>query len=105
MFAATMTAARCTEHFMHLRYCHCTVNVCAMQVAMPPALAASNRQQQEFDYDVERQVISADASSSFDAFLAKPEVCTELSEFGVRPSSCRETAVTALSAEMAHALL
>lgn len=42
---------------------------------MPPALAASSRQQQEFDYDFERQVLASDASTSFAAFLAKSEVC------------------------------
>lgn len=44
-----------------------------MQV--PPALAASSKPQQDFDYDFERKVMSNDASTSFDAFLAKPEVC------------------------------
>jgi hypothetical protein len=41
---------------------------------MPPALAASSRPQQEYDYDFERQVVSNDASTSFDSFLAKSEV-------------------------------
>lgn len=41
---------------------------------MPPALAASSKPQQEFDYDYERKVMSNDASTSFDTFLAKPEV-------------------------------
>lgn len=41
---------------------------------VPPALAASSKPQQEFDYDFERKVMSNDASTSFDAFLAKPEV-------------------------------
>eukprot|EP00882_Tetradesmus_deserticola_P015895 GHRQ01016951.1.p1 GENE.GHRQ01016951.1~~GHRQ01016951.1.p1 ORF type:complete len:195 (+),score=50.41 GHRQ01016951.1:1078-1662(+) len=42
-------------------------------VPTPPALAASSRPQQDFDYDFERQVLSHDASTSFDSFLAKPE--------------------------------
>lgn len=41
---------------------------------MPPALAASTKPQQDFDYDFERKVMSNDASTSFDTFLAKPEV-------------------------------
>jgi hypothetical protein len=41
---------------------------------MPPALAASSRPQQDFDYEYERQVMSADAASSFESFLAKSEV-------------------------------
>lgn len=41
---------------------------------MPPALAASSRPQQDFDYEYERQVMSADASTSIDSFLAKSEV-------------------------------
>jgi hypothetical protein len=41
---------------------------------MPPGLAATSSAQQTFDYDFERQVMSNDASASFDAFLAKPEV-------------------------------
>lgn len=45
-----------------------------LQVQVPPALAASAMSQQEFDYDFERKVMSNDASTSFDAFLAKPEV-------------------------------
>lgn len=49
-----------------------------MQVPMPPALAASSRQQQVFDYDFERQVIASDAATSFDAFLAKSEVCIDM---------------------------
>lgn len=48
---------------------------------MPPALAASSRQQQEFDYEFERQVIASDASTSFDAFLAKAEVRYHLQRF------------------------
>jgi hypothetical protein len=47
-------------------------------VQVPPALAASSRPQQEFDYDFERKVMAADASTSFDAFLATPEVRTVL---------------------------
>ncbi|KAF8069411.1 hypothetical protein HT031_001526 [Scenedesmus sp. PABB004] len=47
----------------------------APPVAMPPALAGSSGggRGPEFDYDLERQVMAADASTSFDAFLAKPE--------------------------------
>lgn len=45
-----------------------------MQVQVPPALAASSKPQQEFDYEFERKVMSNDASTSFDGFLAKPEV-------------------------------
>eukprot|EP00775_Hariotina_reticulata_P011628 gene11628-11772_t len=40
---------------------------------MPPGLAATSSAQQTFDYDFERQVMSNDASASFDTFLAKPE--------------------------------
>ena len=36
---------------------------------VPPALAASSKPQQEFDYDYERKVMSNDASTSFDTFL------------------------------------
>ncbi|WIA10329.1 hypothetical protein OEZ85_010521 [Tetradesmus obliquus] len=45
----------------------------APPVPMPPALAASSRPQQDFDYEYERQVMSADASTSIDSFLAKSE--------------------------------
>lgn len=45
-----------------------------VKVQVPPALAASSKPQQEFDYDYERKVMSNDASTSFDTFLAKPEV-------------------------------
>jgi len=39
---------------------------------MPPGLVASSSAHQTFDYEFERQVMSNDASASFDAFLAKP---------------------------------
>lgn len=42
---------------------------------MPPGLAAASRPPPEFDFEFERQVMAAEASTSFDAFLAKPEVC------------------------------
>lgn len=50
-------------------------SVLLLQVQVPPALAASSKPQQDFDYDFERKVMSNDASTSFDAFMAKPEVC------------------------------
>jgi len=46
-----------------------------VQVPMPPGLAAASRPPPEFDFEFERQVMAAEASTSFDAFLAKPEVC------------------------------
>lgn len=45
----------------------------APPVPMPPALAATGRQQQTFDYEFERQVITSDAAASFDAFLSNSE--------------------------------
>eukprot|EP00879_Flechtneria_rotunda_P003634 GHRR01003871.1.p1 GENE.GHRR01003871.1~~GHRR01003871.1.p1 ORF type:complete len:195 (+),score=36.16 GHRR01003871.1:971-1555(+) len=45
----------------------------APPVQMPPALASSTRPSQDFDYDYERQVMSQDASTSFDAFLSRRE--------------------------------
>jgi hypothetical protein len=61
---------------MQLTWSSARVLLCCTpcQVPMPPALAASSRPQQDFDYDYERQVTSTDASSSFDSFLAKSEV-------------------------------
>jgi hypothetical protein len=66
----TLSPARHTHTHTHTR-----ARARAPQVQVPPALAASSRSLQEVDYDFERQVLSNDASTSFDGFLSKPEVC------------------------------